>query len=253
MDLKEVKKNWEEFGTSDPFWAILAEPSKGGKWDVNEFFAVGAREVARIVKRTESLRLTSAHRRALDFGCGVGRLTQPLGARFDEAIGVDISSSMVRLADSLNTTPNCTFIVNERSDLSVFPDGHFDFILSLITLQHMESRFAKTYLQEFMRVLSPSGILYFQIPEQVKIPTPYRRAKAQIYYRVVMRYRIIFLLFRALLGSPRVVMEMHGMLKNEVISLIQSAGGKVEFIEELPDAGPNWTSYRYCVRRLQRL
>ena len=40
MDLKQLQKNWDEFGKTDPLWAILTSPDrKGGKWDPEEFFA----------------------------------------------------------------------------------------------------------------------------------------------------------------------------------------------------------------------
>lgn len=55
---------------------------------------------------------------ALDFGCGVGRLTRALAAFFDRATGVDISSSMIEEAKkkemrsltnaSSSTTPSRT-------------------------------------------------------------------------------------------------------------------------------------------------
>jgi len=43
----------------------------------------------------ESLGVEPSGGRALDFGCGLGRLTQPLAERFDEAVGVDIAASMI--------------------------------------------------------------------------------------------------------------------------------------------------------------
>lgn len=69
-----------------------------------------------IFSKIDASGLLSRHQRALDFGCGVGRLTQALGARFDEVVGIDISSSKVKLAEELNTSPNCKFVVNNVAD-----------------------------------------------------------------------------------------------------------------------------------------
>ena len=45
-NLAELKETWETFGQEDPLWAVLTDPSKrGGRWDVDEFFATGEREV----------------------------------------------------------------------------------------------------------------------------------------------------------------------------------------------------------------
>ncbi len=38
MQFKELQRNWDEFGKTDPLWAILSVPElKGNKWDVEEF------------------------------------------------------------------------------------------------------------------------------------------------------------------------------------------------------------------------
>lgn len=248
MDLNEVKKNWESFGETDPFFSILVDSSKkGGKWGASEFFATGVNEIVDIMSKMDSLGLIPRHHRALDFGCGVGRLTQPLGTRFDEVLGIDISSNMVSLANRLNTAPNCRFVVNERGDLSLFPDDHFDFVLSLITLQHMEPKYAKSYLREFMRVLSRGGVLYFGIPDRRKGLTNYGMVKVRA-YECLAGHRHAYSLYRTLRRPPKVPsMEMHGIARTEVKSLMESAGGKVEFIEN--DSSNNWLSYRYCIRK----
>ena len=38
----------------------------------------------------EEFGITISHKKALDFGCGVGRLTQELACNFEEVYGVDI-------------------------------------------------------------------------------------------------------------------------------------------------------------------
>ena len=63
---------------------------------------------------------------ALDFGCGVGRLTQPLAARVRQVVGLDISDEMIRRARSY--FPNITFHLNEKGDLSPFQSGSVDLI-----------------------------------------------------------------------------------------------------------------------------
>lgn len=218
MNLEEVKRNWEKFAQMDPFFAILTDPSKrGGKWNVKEFFDSGVKEVEGIINTIDSLGLSLHYGRALDFGCGVGRLTQPLGARFKEAIGVDISSNMVNLAMKFNTLPNCKFIVNARADLSLFPDNYFDFILSLITLQHMEPRYIRGYLLEFARVLSHGGVGCLGIPDNTNGP------KAQIHLWVQSN-RFGYLVYKNLPRRAMPVMEMHGLTRSEVTSLMNSGG-----------------------------
>src|SRR5207248_3614710 len=77
MELKEVQRHWDAFGKTDPLWAILTQPDKRhGKWKYDEFFACGEEEIGRILRHAEALAFPLRWGRALDFGCGAGRLTQ---------------------------------------------------------------------------------------------------------------------------------------------------------------------------------
>ena len=103
MDLDLLKRNWEEFGRDDPLWAVLTEPTrKGGRWDPAEFFATGEGEIAELMADLDRLGIAVQRGRALDFGCGAGRLTQALAGQFERCDGVDIAASMVAEAERLN-------------------------------------------------------------------------------------------------------------------------------------------------------
>jgi 2-polyprenyl-3-methyl-5-hydroxy-6-metoxy-1,4-benzoquinol methylase len=79
MDLKDLQRHWHEFGRRDPLWAIPTSPGKSNsRWKTNDFFRTGREEIARVLPHVDRLGLARPHRRALDFGCGVGRLTQAL-------------------------------------------------------------------------------------------------------------------------------------------------------------------------------
>ncbi len=167
MDLKQLQKNWDGLGAKDPLWAILTDPSKqGGRWDIAEFFAVGEQEIAGVMTLLQALHVSVNLAVALDFGCGVGRLTQALARRFESVYGVDIAPSMIEQAKRLNTSERCQFLVNQSDDLSVFPSEFFDFIYTNIVLQHMEPRYGKKYLAEFLRTLKRGGVLCFEVPDR---------------------------------------------------------------------------------------
>jgi SAM-dependent methyltransferase len=172
MDLKELQRHWHAFGQQDPLWAILTDSQKrGGKWDLEEFFETGRNEIHNVIRYIESLGLPLLRKKALDFGCGVGRLTQALCRNFDECYGIDIAPSMIKLADEFNRHgARCHYIVNSTDDLKVFADNTFDLIYSVIVLQHMRPEYSKRYIEELMRVLAPNGMLIFQIPSEL-IPT----------------------------------------------------------------------------------
>ncbi|NJM69671.1 MAG: class I SAM-dependent methyltransferase [Scytonema sp. RU_4_4] len=169
MELNELQKHWHEFGKEDPFWSILSDPAKkGNKWELKEFFKSGEEEIEAVFKYLESLGVSYSHKRALDFGCGVGRLTQGLCRYFDECIGVDIAPSMIKLANKYNYYGHkCKYYINDSDNLSLYKNNYFDFIYSRIVLQHIIPKYSMNYLKEFVRILAPSGLLVFQVPSEV--------------------------------------------------------------------------------------
>src|SRR4029077_8995643 len=129
-------RNWEAFGRRDPLFGVLSDPAKAnGRWDVDEFFNSGQAHVAKLFRILAEHGVTFTGGHALDFGCGVGRLTLPIGERFEHTVGVDVAPSMIRLARRHNATPSrCEFVVNTNPDLRAFPTGRFDFVHSCLVL-----------------------------------------------------------------------------------------------------------------------
>jgi SAM-dependent methyltransferase len=171
MDFKSLQDNWNRFGESDPLWAILTDPAKkGGLWGLEGFFQTGRAEIAGVMEHLRSLPVDLRHGRALDFGCGVGRLTQALCEYFDECHGVDIAPSMIRHAQMYNRFGSkAVYHLNEHLDLSLFEDDTFDFVYTNLVLQHMQPAYHQAYICEFIRVLEHDGVLLFQLPAE---PSP---------------------------------------------------------------------------------
>ncbi len=176
MRLERHRQDWEELAEQDPLWAILSDPAKAhGAWDIDEFFATGREEIDRVMAQADRLRLPRQHGRALDFGSGYGRLTRAISDHFDSTVGVDISAEMVRAASRLGDADRTIeFVVNDRDDLSLFGPSEFDFVYSNIVLQHVPNAemIPRRYVAEFVRVLTPGGLVVFQLPTE--IPFRYR-------------------------------------------------------------------------------
>ena len=105
------QQDWDEIATVDPLWAILSAPQKLNRaWDVEEFLETGRQEIDGVLERGSQWRLPVNHEQALDFGCGVGRLTGALARHFDFSLGVDLSEVMVQRARQLHPdTANVLF------------------------------------------------------------------------------------------------------------------------------------------------
>lgn len=243
MNLSDLKRNWDAYGRIDPLWAILNFPDKKGKrWSKEEFFATGTQEIKEVMQHIASLGISLPRTRALDFGCGVGRLTQALTDYFDTVIGVDIAPSMIQAAQQHNLYPDrCTYYVNKTDDLKQFSDNMFDFIYTNITLQHMNPVYAMKYIRELVRVLNPQGLLCFQLPSHktgydlvyLLCPSVIRRALKRIVC--------------AMQRQP--VIDIYSIRRSKVIRFLQEAGARLRDVKETSSAGRRWRTFMYCVTK----
>jgi SAM-dependent methyltransferase len=169
--LAALKGDWESLAKQDALHAILTDATRKGRgWDLDEFMATGQVEIGIVLRHLEELgRLPDFKGEALDFGCGVGRLTQPLAQRFASCVGVDISATMIQKAEALNRHAHCRYLVSSGSHLP-FAAGRFSFIYCNIVLQHVPRRIATSYLREFVRVLAPNGVLVFGVQDSFRAP-----------------------------------------------------------------------------------
>jgi ubiquinone/menaquinone biosynthesis C-methylase UbiE len=161
--VQRAKASWEGLGKHDPLWAIVSVPDKqGNRWDVGEFFANGALEVQHALNALKAAGIALPEGRALDFGCGVGRLTQALALRFAEVDGVDISAPMIEQARGYSRHGERVRYHQSAAERLPFPDATFDFVFSKIVLQHVALDLQKAYVREFFRVVRPGGLVLFQ-------------------------------------------------------------------------------------------
>lgn len=169
--LSGLKRDWESLAQRDALAAILTDESKsGGKWDVSEFMATGDAEIETVLQHLRAIGLQpDLGGTALDFGCGVGRLTQALARRFRSCVGVDISQEMITQANALNQYEHCRYVVNATPQLPL-ADGSCSFLYSNLVLQHVPRPLALNYLREFTRVLTPGGVLVFGVQDSFAAP-----------------------------------------------------------------------------------
>jgi len=164
MNVPEMHHNWNDLANQDAKWAILTHADKkNNQWDTQEFFQTGQDEVNRDLNYLAGLNLHLEFGRALDFGCGIGRLSQALAIHFQEVHGVDVSSSMIEQANSYNThSDRVKYFVNTEGTLTCLNEFQYDFVYSLICLQHIPAPYQGTYISEFMRLLIDGGFAMFQ-------------------------------------------------------------------------------------------
>ena len=104
-----------------------------------------------------NLDLINKNYRALDIGCGIGRIEQHLSDYVNEIHGVDISGIMIKKARKYAKKTNVFFHVNDGSDLKMFPGDYFDIAFSFYVFQHFSRNIAVAYVKEIERVLKSEG------------------------------------------------------------------------------------------------
>jgi ubiquinone/menaquinone biosynthesis C-methylase UbiE len=238
-----IGRHWERLGAEDPLWAVYVAPgTRGGAWDVERFFATGRDELEQAFAVLEPLGVPAAHGTALDFGCGVGRLSRPLRERFDRVVGVDVSEPMLVQARKLERgAERIEFVLNRREDLSFLPDGEVDLVYSSLVLQHLPKRLAARYLCEFVRVLAPGGAAVVQVATR-----PTRSVKGWAFR--VLPPPVTGLLQRVLLGYPA-PMRMQAMSGRWLHKTVRSAGGSVLAEASDPTYQGHWIYTRYVIGR----
>ena len=128
--------------------------------------ASGRRKAAGLLARLDRLGVPARRGRALDFGCGVGRLTLPLASAFDEVTGVDIAPAMLEQGRRrASGFPGVRFVLNDSDDLELLAGERFDLVYTGLVLQHMPSRaIALRYLSGLAALVAPGGVLVAQVP-----------------------------------------------------------------------------------------
>ncbi|MEM7681031.1 MAG: class I SAM-dependent methyltransferase [Planctomycetota bacterium] len=231
--VRRIGSDWEALAQSDPLWAVLTQPDrKGNRWDPAEFFATGQGEIDTLWQTLERLGMEpgggpvedASPVAALDFGCGVGRLTQALAGRFARVVGVDISPTMIEQArrfaqatQAADIAGRCEFRLNPTDRVGLPGDDRFAFAYSNIVFQHMPWSMASGYLRAIADRLVPTGVLAFQLPvaEHLSPDSPAwkraaRRALPEPALRAIRRVRCGADVSRMrMVATPQAVVEAH--------------------------------------------
>jgi SAM-dependent methyltransferase len=246
--LQNPTRDWNDIGRLDPCWAVLVEPSrKHGGWETEEgrreFFATGETEIVALLRALDELGIAPRRGAALDFGCGVGRLTRALSLRFEECVGVDISASMVARAGELNADrPNSRFVVNTDDHLRQFADASFDLVFSSIVLQHVPGRETiLRYVADFARILRPGGVMAFQLPSHIPL-----RRRIQPRRRLYGLLRSVGVKADVLYNSLGLMpMRMSAIPEAVVTKTLEANGMRMAKVVEDRSAGPEIESRMY--------
>lgn len=185
--------DWQRYGKEDPYFAVLSAEKyhreQLNEQALEEFFTSGRENVDYILNviRTQ---LDPSYRpvRALDFGCGVGRLVTALAANAASVVGVDISPDMLQEAKrncAARGLGNVELVLGDEELSRV--EGQFDLITSYIVFQHIPVARGEVLFRKLISHLQDGGVgaIHFTYytssgadaaeQEQAALPSPVRQ------------------------------------------------------------------------------
>lgn len=169
-----VAANWRRFGETEPHWSVLTNPiylRENYAAHVEPFFEHGRHNVRQFLAFASRAGLpSSGFARALDFGCGVGRLTVALAPHADAVVGVDVSQGHLAEAGKSaadHGVANAEFRRIHAID-GIDALGEFDLIVSHIVLQHNPPPVMAAIYGKLLARLRPGGIAIVQMPTFIR-------------------------------------------------------------------------------------
>ncbi len=226
-------KAWTTFGDNDPYYGVISL-DKFHKDNLNdealaEFFESGRSHIEFVLKEArEHLDPEFTPTRSLDFGCGVGRCTFPLGA-YGEAVGIDVSPSMLAEAGEWKkklALDSVDFVLS-NGDLSTV-EGDFDFVHSFIVFQHIRWRRGLGIVDALTQRLRPGGVGAIQFLYYRDV-SPLKRLVGNLRKHVPLVHGVCNLVVGKPFGEP--LMEKNSYPMTQVLLHLDHAGcGRVHVV-----------------------
>jgi len=220
-------RDWEVFGRTDPYFAVLTAPEYHGQLSEparEKFFASGRKHVEAVLSIIRDRLHPSFHpARTLDFGCGVGRLVLPLASLCDQVVGVDVSEAMLDEARRNCAVAGVTNVELVKGDDQLSRvSGSFDFIHSYIVLQHIPVKRGEQLVSRMTERLSPGGVCMFHITYDAGLADPVSRLRYWVRVNVPVARR--FLNLARGRTSPGPLMQMNEYSLTRMLDLLRRAG-----------------------------
>lgn len=161
--MKSEQKTWDKLGELAPYHSVLVaeqfKPENLSAENLAAFFDSGQEHLARLMDAIHEFRPQFKSHTAVDFGCGVGRVTVPLAKISSQVLAVDVSESM--LAEARR---NCAERGLDKvrfmttAEFLCLPDKSANLVHSFIVLQHIPPASGYRLMKKLISILEEDGI-----------------------------------------------------------------------------------------------
>lgn len=237
---KSTDSEWEKFGKDDPYFGVITHDKyrKDNLTDENkeEFFRSGYIYIDHVLKKIkEHIDSLYTSKKALDFGCGVGRLVIPLSGVSEYVTGVDVSDSMLNEAKNnceARSIRNVRFVKSDGNLTSL--NEKYDFIHSFIVFQHIPVKRGERIFKNLIEHLEDGGVCVVHV-------TYAKDSKVMKFVPLIKKYiplgkNIINLVRRKGFFAPQMQMNTYNL--NKLFFTMQKSKVR-EFHAEYTDHGGN--------------
>lgn len=163
MDKFKHKLSWDEKAKLNPLYAIMSvedfrdSTAEFSPEELKQFLRDGEEKVNAFIKpwlqQTEQWPQPSV----MEYGCGIGRLLNPLSRSLNDLAGVDISRTMIARSREIVPESVQTKALLDNGDIP-FSDERFDAVFSYAVFQHIQQRSSlEKSIKEISRVLRKNG------------------------------------------------------------------------------------------------
>jgi SAM-dependent methyltransferase len=156
--LRDTDADWRTLGETQPYWAVLSHPDYRTESltpaRIEAFYQSGRDYIGQVLDWLEDATGSRPAGPALDFGCGVGRLTEAMAEHVSSVTGVDVSPGMLELARGRG---------GRAVYIEALPEGRFDWINSFIVFQHIPPARGLELIDVLLARLAPGGFVSLQV------------------------------------------------------------------------------------------
>jgi len=165
----KLRAQYAKVGPTEPHFAVSADsPEALSSVDTNiaQFWATGHAQAQELLQSLERFGLTDLkNKTAVEFGCGIGRLSFGLAGKFKKLHSYDVSDSQIILAKKASVdlgVHNCQFHLSSGNPFAAIEPT--DFFYSKNTFEHYPPPIIYQFIRNALRSLKPDGLALFQVP-----------------------------------------------------------------------------------------